>query len=217
MCHYAATPESNAAVTSKGLYLLDSGGQYFGGTTDGTRTLAFGPVDAETKRAYTAVLKCFISLITLKFPVGTFGHQIDAFARRPLWELGLDYDHGAGHGVGHFLSVHENPHRFEQRANPYPLVAGLVMTIEPGLYVEGKFGMRIENQVELVDAGGGFLKFASLTLAPIDLAPADLGLATAEELAFLDGYHRQVREALLPRIDPAYRDYLVAATKAIDT
>jgi Xaa-Pro aminopeptidase len=211
MCHYASSAETNAPLRPTELYLLDSGGQYFGAT----RTLAFGPIEPEVRRAYTAVLKCFISLITLKFPSGTFGHQIDAFARRALWDLGLDYDHGAGHGVGQFLSVHENPHRFEQRANPYPLVAGLVMTIEPGLYVEDRFGMRIENQVELVDVGGGFVTFQSLTLAPIDLAAVDLGALDAGEIAFLDAYHASVRAALAERIDPAYRDYLVAATRPV--
>lgn len=215
MCHYAASQASDSPIVKGGVYLLDSGGQYLGGTTDATRTTAFGTVGAEVRRAYTAVLKGFIAMMTLRFPLGTFGHQIDAFSRRPLWDLGLDFDHGAGHGVGHFLSVHEQPHRFENIANNYRLEAGLVMTVEPGYYREGAFGLRIENQVEVVDAGNGFLRFASLTHIPIDLSLADIGALAPDEITFLDGYHRQVRDALADRIVPEARDFLIAATVPI--
>src|SRR5262249_22954662 len=139
----------------------------------------------------------------------------DAFARRPLWELGLDFDHGTGHGVGHFLSVHEQPHRFEKIANNYRLEAGLVMTVEPGYYRTDEFGLRVENQVEVVEAGDRFLRFESLTHVPIDLSLAEIDLLTREETAFLDGYHREVREALRNRVSEAARPFLVTATQAI--
>lgn len=212
MCHYAAAPSSQGSITSAGVYLLDSGGQYTGGTTDATRTTALGPVSDGVRRTYTAVLRGFISLMTLQFPLGTEGHQIDAFARRPLWDLGLDYDHGTGHGVGHFLSVHEQPHRFEKRVNPHKLVAGQVMTVEPGYYLEGGFGMRVENQVEIVAGMPGFLRFDSLTLVPIDLKLADLTRLSGDDIAFLNAYHARVREALVDRIGEDARGYLIEAT-----
>lgn len=215
MCHYAASPASDRAIVAGSVYLLDSGGQYLGGTTDATRTTALGTVTADVRRAYTAVLKGFIAMMTLRFPVGTFGHQIDAFARRPLWDLGLDFDHGTGHGVGHFLSVHEQPHRFEKIANNYRLEAGLIMTVEPGYYLEEGFGLRVENQVEVVGAGEGFLRFESLTHVPIDVSLADIGALTAEEIAFLDCYHTQVRKALLDKVSEETKPFLFAATQAI--
>lgn len=196
MCHYNATAASNAPITPSGVYLLDSGGQYLTGTTDATRTTALAPVSDEIRRAYTAVLKGLISMLTLKFPAGTFGHHVDAFARRPLWDLGLDYDHGTGHGVGHFLSVHEQPQRFDRRVNEIELKAGMVTTIEPGYYKAGEYGIRLENQVEVVEAAGGFLSFRSLTLVPIDLRLADISLLSPAETAWLDAYHATVRTAL---------------------
>lgn len=204
MCHYNATAASNAAITPDGVYLLDSGGQYLTGTTDATRTTALAPVGDEIRRAYTAVLKGLISVLTLKFPAGTFGHHVDAFARRPLWDLGLDYDHGTGHGVGHFLSVHEQPQRFERRVNEIELKAGMVTTIEPGFYKAGKYGIRLENQVEVVDAGDGFLTFRSLTLVPIDLRLAAVGLLSPAEIAWLGGYHSTVHASLKDQL--AYDD-----------
>ncbi|MDH4984201.1 aminopeptidase P family protein [Aminobacter anthyllidis] len=198
MCHYNAAVETNAPITSAGVYLLDSGGQYLTGTTDATRTTALGDVSAEIRRAYTAVLKGLISMLTLKFPNGTCGHHVDAFARRPLWELGLDYDHGTGHGVGHFLSVHEQPQRFDKRVNEIALRPGMVTTIEPGYYKAGEYGIRLENQVEIVEAGEGFMTFKSLTLVPLDLSLADIGLLSPTERLWLDGYHDEVRSALSP-------------------
>ncbi|MDR3472114.1 MAG: aminopeptidase P family protein [Devosia sp.] len=196
MCHYASSEATNAPITTAAPYLIDSGGQYLTGTTDATRTMAYGPVAPDIRRAYTAVLKGFIALMTAQFPHGTTGHQLDALARRPLWDLGLDFDHGTGHGVGHYLAVHEHPHRFGKTYNPHPLAAGVIMTVEPGYYREDAFGLRIENQVETVEAAPGFLRFQSLTLAPIDLSLADLDELTRAEEKFLDSYHARVRQEL---------------------
>jgi Xaa-Pro aminopeptidase len=215
MCHYASSTETDAPLTSGGVYLIDSGGQYLTGTTDVTRTTAFGPVSDEVRRAYTAVLKGFIALITAQFPVGTRGHQLDALARRPLWDLGLDYDHGTGHGVGHFLSVHEHPQRFAKAVNPYDFAPGVIMTIEPGYYLEGAFGLRVENQVETVAAAPGFLRFETLTLAPIDLALADLDALTREEKLFLNSYHQRVWQALSGHVSPSTRQRLEYWTSPI--
>lgn len=212
MSHYNALNGDDAPLDLTSAYLIDSGGQYRQGTTDVTRTTAIGDVSFEMRRAYTAVLKGFISMITLRFPRGTFGHQIDAFARRYLWDLGLDYDHGTGHGVGHFLSVHEGPHRFAKVVNPYPLEAGLVLTIEPGFYEPGRLGMRVENQVEVIDGGRDFLQFESLTLAPIDTSLALVERLTPTERAWLDTYHARVRAALEPKMQGAARDWMIAAT-----
>lgn len=215
MCHYAASPPTNAIIDGNAPYLVDSGGQYLSGTTDVTRTIMLGPVGEQVKRTFTAVLKGFISLITATMPIGTQGHQLDAFARRALWDLGLDFDHGTGHGVGHNLLIHEYPHRFEKRANPHGLEPGNIMTIEPGYYEEGAFGLRVENQVEVVAAGPGFCRFASLTLVPIDLRLADLSALTPGEIDYLDAYHADVRATLAPHVLPATRAYLDEHTKPI--
>lgn len=215
MSHYNALRGDNAAIGTDSVYLIDSGGQYRDGTTDVTRTTAIGPVRFEVKRAYTAVLKGFISMITLRFPRGTQGHQIDAFARRSLWDLGLDYDHGTGHGVGHRLSVHEGPHRFAKVVNPFGLDVGMVMTIEPGYYEAGRFGIRIENQVEIIDGGRNFLQFDSLTLAPIDLKLALIDRLTPGEVDWLDTYHARVRREVLPGLAGAEADWLLAATRPV--
>ncbi|OCP15415.1 MULTISPECIES: aminopeptidase P family protein [unclassified Ensifer] len=215
MCHYAASTKSNAPITSRGVYLLDSGGQYFTGTTDATRTTAIGPVNEEVRRAYTAVLKGLISMVTLKFPKGTYGHHLDAFARRPLWDLGLDYDHGTGHGVGHFLSVHEQPQRFDRRVNEIELRPGMVTTIEPGYYKAGEYGIRIENQVEVIDDGDGFMSFRSLTLVPIDLRLADIKLLSETEKQWIDAYHRRVAKTMEGLLDPETSAWLTARTAPI--
>lgn len=215
MCHYAATEASNGLIRKDGVYLLDSGGQYLTGTTDATRTTSIGSVSEEIRRAYTAVLKGLISMASLKFPTGSFGHQLDAFARRPLWDLGLDYDHGTGHGVGHFLSVHEQPQRFDRRVNEIELKPGMVTTIEPGYYKAGAYGIRIENQVEVMDDGDGFLSFRSLTLVPIDLRLADLDLLTAAERTWIDAYHRRVAHELDGLLDPETVGWLAERTAPI--
>ncbi|WP_320709646.1 aminopeptidase P family protein [Enterobacter sp. 302C9] len=215
MCHYHSSEASNKPIGHDHFYLNDSGGQFVNGTTDATRTLAWGNVDPQQRLHYTAVLRGFLSLITLQFPSGTQGHQLDAFARRPLWEMGLDYDHGTGHGVGHQLLIHENPHRIAKKVNPWPLVAGNIMTIEPGYYLGDSHGIRIENQVEIVESRPGFCKFASLTLIPIDLSQVELHLLSEQEKQWLDAYHRQVREALSPLVNSEAREWLVEATAPI--
>ncbi|KLG20051.1 X-Pro aminopeptidase [Enterobacter roggenkampii] len=215
MCHYHSSEASNKPIGHDRFYLNDSGGQYVNGTTDATRTLAWGKVAPQQRLHYTAVLRGFLSLITLQFPSGTQGHQLDAFARRPLWEMGLDYDHGTGHGVGHQLLIHENPHRIAKKVNPWPLVAGNIMTIEPGYYLGDSHGIRIENQVEIVESRPGFCKFASLTLIPIDLSQVELDLLSEQEKAWLDAYHQQVREALSPLVNSDARSWLEEATAPV--
>jgi Xaa-Pro aminopeptidase len=215
MCHYHSSDATNAAITADSFYLNDSGGQYANGTTDATRTLAFGPLDPQRKLHYTAVLKGFLSLITLQFPAGSFGHQLDAFARRHLWALGIDFDHGTGHGVGHQLLIHEAPHRIAKKVNLWPLAAGNIMTIEPGYYLEGEYGIRIENQVEVIDGMPGFCRFASLTMIPIDISQVELNLLTDREKQWLDEYHQQVRETLSPLVDSEARPWLFAATAPV--
>lgn len=215
MCHYHSSDASNKPIGHDHFYLNDSGGQYVNGTTDATRTLVWGKVDPQQRLHYTAVLRGFLSLITLQFPSGTQGHQLDAFARRPLWEMGLDYDHGTGHGVGHQLLIHENPHRIAKKVNPWPLVAGNIMTIEPGYYLGDSHGIRIENQVEIVESRPGFCKFASLTLIPIDLSQVELDLLSEQEKTWLDAYHQQVREALSPLVNSDARSWLEEATAPV--
>lgn len=215
MSHYAASPDSAAPITATAPYLLDSGGQYTTGTTDVTRTTAIGPMPDDIRRAYTGVLKGFISMMSLQFPEGTCGHQIDGFARRALWDMGMDYDHGTGHGVGHVLSVHEHPQRFSRFVNAVPLVAGMVVTIEPGHYVEGYYGMRVENQVEIVSGAPGYLRFETLTLAPIDTALCIPEALSDQEKAWLNAYHQRVQARLSPMLDPETRDWLDQATRPI--
>ncbi len=215
MCHYSSSAATNASITGDAPFLLDSGGHYLSGTTDATRTVALAPQGEAVRAAYTAVLKGFLAMLMLRFPAGTYGHQIDAFARRALWDLGLDYDHGTGHGVGHLGAIHEVPHRFTRGANLFRIEAGLVLTVEPGYYREGAFGIRIENEVEVVEAGNGFLRLESLTLIPIAIDMADRAALTPDEIACLDGYHERVRAQLLDKVLPETRDYLIEATAPI--
>lgn len=216
MCHYAAAPETDAPLSAKQVYLLDSGGQYVCGTTDATRTTAFAPVTAEVRRAYTAVLKGLVSMLGLQFPTGTRGHQLDAFARRALWAEGLDYDHGTGHGVGHFLSVHEQAQRFDKRVNEIDIEAGMVTTIEPGHYKAGVYGIRLENQVEVVEGRHkGFLAFRSLTLIPLDLRLADIGLLSMDEIRLINHYHAEVRARLTPHLEGEALQWLIDRTEPV--
>ena len=215
MCHYAASAATNAVIDGRTPYLIDSGGQYRNGTTDATRTLMLGKPTDEMRLAYTAVLKGFLSLLSARFPDGTQGHQLDAFARRALWDVGLDYDHGTGHGVGHNLLIHEYPHRFDSRPNLYGLEPGNVVTIEPGYYREGVFGMRVENQVEVVADGPGFCRFSSLTVVPIDLAMADLEEFSPAEIRQLDAYHAWVRSTLAGLVRPGTVRFLIEQTRSI--
>jgi Xaa-Pro aminopeptidase len=198
MCHYATTQNNSAPILPDAPYLLDSGGQYETGTTDITRSFTFGPRPDGYDRAYTAVFKAFHALLTLRFPKGTQGHHIDAICRRPLWDLGLDYDHGTGHGIGHRLSVHEHPQRIGKPHNPVDLAKGMVMSIEPGHYVADSYGIRIENLFEIVEEEDGFLAFRNLTWVPIQTDMLIKDVLTRKERDWLTGYHSETEQKLRP-------------------
>lgn len=217
--HYRVTTATNAPV-GEGMFLIDSGAQYADGTTDITRTIAVGEPDAEMRDRFTRVLQGHIAVATAVFPRGTWGAQIDSFARRPLWEAGLDFDHGTGHGVGSFLSVHEGPQRISRLGN-VALEPGMILSNEPGYYKAGAWGIRIENLlvVEERDIPGAerpMLGFETLTLAPIDLRLVEPSLLSDAELAWLNAYHARVREELTPSLaSEEERAWLVEATQAI--
>jgi len=215
--HYRVSRESSRPLAPGMLYLVDSGGQYPDGTTDVTRTVPIGKVGRDEAECFTRVLKGHIALAALRFPKGTTGAQIDALARRPLWEAGLDYDHGTGHGVGACLGVHEGPQRIAKQPNATMLAPGMICSNEPGYYIAGAFGIRIENLVlvtERPEAGDEreMLGFETLTLAPIDRRLILAERLTDAERAWLDAYHAWVREQLLDRVDSATRGWLVAMT-----
>ena len=202
--HYEATPETDIPLEPSGLLLLDSGAQYLDGTTDITRTIALGPLTEEMKKVYTLVLKGHIQIELCKFPSGTSGTQIDILARQAMWREGLNYLHGTGHGVGTYLNVHEGPHQFRMEWKPAPLVAGMTITDEPGIYLAGKFGARIENTLLIVPYKetefGKFLQFESLTLCPIDKAPILVDMLLPEEIDWLNDYHKMVFDTLSPHL-----------------
>ncbi|MCE5232649.1 MAG: aminopeptidase P family protein [Xanthomonadaceae bacterium] len=208
--HYRATPERHATVARDGLLLIDSGGQYLGGTTDITRVWAFGATTVEQRRDVTLVLKGVIALSRARFPAGTSGQQLDALARAPIWSAGIDYGHGTGHGVGYFLNVHEGPQSIRPPragARFEPLRPGMITSIEPGIYKPGRHGVRIENLAATVPAGDGefgeFLAFETLTLCPIDSRALEPALLEPSERAWLDAYHAGVLEKLAPLLDDA--------------
>lgn len=217
--HYEATPETDIPVQPHGLVLIDSGAQYLDGTTDITRTIALGELSEEQRRVYTLVLKGHIQLDRCRFPAGACGSQIDALARAPMWREGYNYMHGTGHGVGSYLNVHEGPHQIRMEWRPAPLQAGMTVTNEPGIYLEGKFGVRIENTLLIVPAEstafGDFLKFETLTLAPIDTAPIVLEMLSTEEREWLNNYHRRVYERLSPYLEGNEKEWLRKATLPI--
>lgn len=217
--HYEATPETDIPLKPEGLLLLDSGAQYQDGTTDITRTIALGPITEEMKHIYTLVLKAHIQLELAKFPDGASGTQLDTLGRECMWREGFNFLHGTGHGVGSYLSVHEGPHQIRMEYMPTPLRAGMTLTDEPGLYLAGKFGVRIENTVLLSDymktEFGKFLQIEPLTLCPIDTAPIDLAMLMPEELAWLNEYHAKVYAELAPYLDEEEKKWLENATKAI--
>lgn len=218
--HYEATPETDVALKPEGLILIDSGAQYQDGTTDITRTIALGPVTEEMKHVYTLVLKGHIQLELAKFPDGASGTQLDALARECMWREGYNYLHGTGHGVGSYLSVHEGPHQIRMEWKPTPLRAGMTVTNEPGLYLSGKFGVRIENTLLIKDYQttefGKFLQMESLTLCPIDLIPVDFSMLQPEEIEWLDTYHRDVFEKLSPYLEGEDLEWLKEATRPVD-
>ena len=217
--HYEASPETDVLLKPEGLLLLDSGAQYQDGTTDITRTIALGPVTEEMKHIYTLVLKGHIQLELAKFPDGASGTQLDALARESMWREGLNFLHGTGHGVGSYLNVHEGPHQVRMEYMPAPLRAGMTLTDEPGLYLAGKFGVRIENTLLIKEymetEFGKFLQMESLTLCPIDTAPIDVEMLLPEELAWLNAYHAEVYAKLAPYLDKEEQKWLENATKAI--
>jgi Xaa-Pro aminopeptidase len=200
--HYEADKESDAEIFPEGILLIDSGAQYFDGTTDLTRTLALGAISDEMKRDYTAVLKGHIALATACFPKGTVGMQLDILARQFLWQNGMNYLHGTGHGVGHFLNVHEGPQSIRMNYNPATLEPGMVTSNEPGLYQSDKYGIRIENLILVVPcqstAFGEFYAFETLTLCPIDLKLIDFSLMSQFEMDWLNQYHQKVYKTLSP-------------------
>ena len=217
--HYEATPETDIPLKPEGLLLLDSGAQYLDGTTDITRTIALGPLTEEQKRVYTLVLKGHIQIELCKFPSGTSGTQIDILAREAMWREGLNYLHGTGHGVGTYLNVHEGPHQFRMEWKPAPLVEGMTITDEPGIYLAGKFGVRIENTLLITPymetEFGRFLQFESLTLCPIDKKPIVREMLLQEEIDWLNDYHQRVFDALSPHLNDEEVEWLRKACEAI--
>lgn len=224
MPHYRATPSSHAVIEGNSLLLIDSGGQYLGGTTDVTRVWPVGEVSAAMRRDYTLVLKGTMALSRARFPRGTLSPMLDALARAPLWEQGIEFGHGTGHGVGYFLNVHEGPQSIS-KAIPEPHMAmepGMITSIEPGVYRPGHWGVRIENLVLNVPAStvenggfGDFLEFETLTLCPIDTRCIEHALMREDELQWLNAYHAVVRERLLPLVQGDAREWLIARTQAL--
>ena len=217
--HYEATPETDIPIEPHGLVLIDSGAQYLDGTTDITRTIALGEITEEQRRVYTLVLKGHIQLDMCRFPAGACGSQLDAIARVPMWREGYNYMHGTGHGVGSYLNVHEGPHQIRMEWRPAPLQAGMTVTNEPGIYLEGKFGVRIENTLLIVPAEttpfGDFLKFETLTLAPIDTTPIVFEMLSEEEREWLNNYHHRVYERLSSHLTEGEKEWLRVATLPI--
>jgi Xaa-Pro aminopeptidase len=217
MTHYSPQPETCATLDPKGLYLIDSGGQYPGGTTDITRTIALGILSDEQKTDYTLVLKGMINLSSAKFRKGAAGNNLDILARQPLWAHGIDYQHGTGHGVGHYLNVHEGPQNISpHKRSDTPLEPGMVLTIEPGVYKEGRHGIRSENMVVVEEdcetESGIFYRFRTLTLCPIDVTPLKIELLSDTEIQWLNSYHRTVSEKLLPHLSEEESAWLETKT-----
>jgi Xaa-Pro aminopeptidase len=219
--HYRAARETELQLESGSLYLVDSGAQYLDGTTDVTRTIAIGRPSREMRESFTRVLKGHIALASCRFPQGTTGSQLDALARKPLWDAGLDYDHGTGHGVGSYLGVHEGPQRISKLPNAQPLLPGMIVSDEPGYYKTGAYGIRIENLIAVTPADGAkgngkaMLGFETLTLAPLDRALIEPKLLDTIETAWIDAYHARVRQELKPMVDQETAGWLEAATRPL--
>lgn len=218
--HYEPTADTDAPLEPHGFLLLDTGGQYLDGTTDITRTIPLGPLTNDERRIYTLVLKGHIQLELLRFPEGASGTQLDAVARKDLWAEGLNYLHGTGHGVGSYLCVHEGPHQIRMEYKPTPLVAGMTVTDEPGIYLKGRFGVRIENTLIIEPFKqtecGTFLKFSPLTLCPIDTRPVIANMLSQEEVAWLNSYHRRVFDELSPLLSTTEKAWLRSATSPLE-
>lgn len=217
--HYEPTPDTDVPLRPEGFLLLDSGAQYLDGTTDITRTIQLGKVTDLHRRVYTLVLKGHLSLQNLCFPRGAAGTQLDAVARVAMWREGMNFMHGTGHGVGSYLSVHEGPHQIRQEYRPAPMLEGMTVTDEPGLYLAGKFGVRIENTLLTVPymttEFGKFLRFEPLTLCPIDTRPIVVDMLSTEELGVLNAYHKIVYERLSPMLDEEHKAWLADKTRSL--
>lgn len=221
--HYEATKESDVQVAPGGLFLVDAGGHYLEGTTDTTRTMVIGKVSEEEKRMYTAVLRGHLHLAYAKFLKGCTGYSLDVLCREPLWQMGMDYKHGTGHGVGYYLSVHEGPNAFRWKLpegeEAVALEPGMVTTDEPGVYIEGKYGIRLENELLCVEgeknAYGQFLEFEILTLTPFDLDGVLKEEMTKTEKEWLNAYHKQVYQEISPYLEPCEKEWLLTATRSI--
>ncbi len=218
--HYEATPETSVTLRPESLLLVDSGASYLDGTTDITRTIALGQPTEEMRRDYTAVLRGNIALAMAVFPLGTRGAQLDALARIPMWAFGAHYLHGTGHGVGHYLNVHEGPQSIRLQENPQPILPGMVTSDEPGIYRAGSYGIRLENLLLAVEAftdpdNGTFLRFETITLYPFDSRLIDTEALTPAELRWLNDYHARVKEALTPGLDPDEAEWLAAKCRPL--
>ena len=224
MCHYAATPESNKTLKPEGLYLIDSGGQYYEGTTDITRTVALGPVTDEEREHFTLVAMSMLRLGHAKFLYGCRGLSLDYIARQPMWERGLNYNHGTGHGVCYLLNVHERPNgiRYKmvpERMDSAVIEEGMICSDEPGIYIEGSHGIRTENLIVCRKAEkneyGQFMEFEFLTFVPIDLDALDISLMEDRDIAWLNEYHRQVYEKISPYLTREEQQWLKEATREV--
>lgn len=213
--HYFATPETNKVLSAEGFLLVDSGGQYNDGTTDITRTIVLGPLTEEMRKHYTTVLRCHIALSSAKFTAGTTGAELDALTRKPLQELGLDYNHGTGHGVGHLLSCHEGPQTISPRGSKYAILPGMITSDEPGVYLEGKYGIRLENEILCVEESSGKLGFEPITFCPFERDAIMVDALSEEERAWVNAYHRNVYEKISPLVDNEVREWLAEATAEI--
>jgi Xaa-Pro aminopeptidase len=220
--HYRVTEDTNRPIRADEVYLIDSGAQYLDGTTDVTRTVWTGPSapPQDLREKVTRVMKGHIAIATLVFPRGISGAHLDAFARRALWQVGLDYDHGTGHGVGSYLSVHEGPVSLSRLARPVPIESGMILSNEPGYYLSGAFGIRLENlllvqEANLPSASKPFLRFETLTLAPFDRRLIDPAMLDPSELAWLNAYHARVLSEVEPHLDGDEREWLAAACRPI--
>ncbi len=219
MMHYSASENSNAEIKKEGLYLVDSGGQYLDGTTDITRTVVMGPITEEEKRDFTLTLKGHINLGNARFLYGATGHSLDVLARYPLWQEGIDYKCGTGHGIGYLLGVHEGPHRIAMVPNSVVLEKGMIASIEPGVYKAGSHGIRIENivvvQEDIRTDSGQFMKFEILSFVPIDLEGIDVELLSENERAWLNEYHKEVFKLLSPYLNEEEKAWLKEETRSI--
>ncbi len=219
MMHYSPTPENNAVLKAEGMLLIDSGGHYLNGSTDITRTLVLGPITEEERRNFTLVLKSSIALISARFLKGAAGANLDILAREPLWREGIDYKCGTGHGVGFYLNVHEGPQNMSQNLRSIPFEPGMNITIEPGVYIEGKYGIRTENDVVVVPwkttGHGEFYGFGLLSFVPIDVNGIDPSLLTDEEIEWINRYHLECRKRLMPRLSQEEQDWLTRYTREV--